>query len=62
MQLDRRGAELLFQVLTERAEASLASAPACDDSGGRELEHAIRAEPTETPVNGYTTEGWASCS
>ena len=30
----------------------------CNDSGRRELEHAIRAEPTETQVNGYTTEGW----
>ena len=25
---------------------------------GRELVHATRAEPTEVPVNAYTTEGW----
>jgi hypothetical protein len=31
---------------------------AFDDSGGKELEHATGAEPTETPVNGYTTGGW----
>jgi hypothetical protein len=24
----------------------------------KELEHATGAEPTDTPVNGYTTEGW----
>jgi hypothetical protein len=31
---------------------------ACDDDGRRELARATGAEPTETPVNGYTTEGW----
>jgi hypothetical protein len=39
------------------AEVSVASAPHARQ-WQKELEHAIRAEPTETPVNGYTTEGW----